>query len=387
MKDKLFVFFLILLFVTAGIPAVAQDAVRYPDWHDLTTNERADYNTNPAKILPDARAAFQKGEYGRTLMLCSMHWVVYGDADAGARERNDLDAKSKRCYDLSREMTDFISSAKNRAQQMLERNPDDSVALKVLAIPEPQALPEPPAPQEQAPAAAALAVAAAAAAAAPIVPSAPDAPAEKPATGTINGHEWVDLGLPSGLKWATCNVGADEPSDYGNYYAWGETSTKNTYDWAGYTFRVSGDNYDNVTFNKYNTQRNYGSVDNGTYLEVPDDAARANWGGSWRMPTDAEWMELRENCDWTWATLDGRKGYKVTSRTNGNSIFLPAAGERYGGSVGSAGSYGLYWSSSLNSDSPYCAWNVNFSTDKVNRSGSSRYDGLSVRPVTETEKE
>ena len=78
MKDKLFVFFLILLFVSAGIPAAAQDAVRYPDWHDLTTNERADYNRNPAKILPDARAAFQKGEYGRTLMLCSMHWVVYG---------------------------------------------------------------------------------------------------------------------------------------------------------------------------------------------------------------------------------------------------------------------------------------------------------------------
>ena len=140
---KLYRILLILLLVTAGIPAVAQDAVRYPDWHDLSANERVDYNTNPAKILPDAQAAFQKGEYGRTLMLCSMHWVVYGDVTADARARDELDAKSKRCYDLSREMMAFISSsniaeAKMRAQQILERNQDDAAARKALKMPAPQ---------------------------------------------------------------------------------------------------------------------------------------------------------------------------------------------------------------------------------------------------------
>ena len=201
--------------------------------------------------------------------------------------------------------------------------------------------------------------------------------------GTINGHAWVDLGLPSGLKWATCNVGASSSSDYGNYYAWGETSTKSTYYWTNYKFRVSGDKWDNVIFNKYNTQSNYGTIDNRTRLEMTDDAARANWGGSWRMPTDAEWTELRNNCNWTWTTQGGINGYKVTSRTNGNSIFLPAAGYRYESSLNYAGSISLYWSSSLRSDGPYDAWHVYFNSGQVNRSIYYRCYGCSVRPVSE----
>lgn len=141
-------------FLFAFVTALAQDNKRYPDWHDLSSNERVDYNTNPVKILPDAQVAFQKGEYGRTLMLCSMHWVVYGDANAGVKERNELETKSKRGYDLSQEMTSFVMSAsiadaKKCARQILELNPEDSSARKVLEMPEPQVIPAPEVSQPQ----------------------------------------------------------------------------------------------------------------------------------------------------------------------------------------------------------------------------------------------
>ena len=205
-------------------------------------------------------------------------------------------------------------------------------------------------------------------------------PAEKPTTGSINGHDWVDLGLS--VKWATCNVGASSPSDYGNYYAWGETKPKSEYAWESYKFRVTGDSWDNVTFNKYNTASDRGTVDNRKKLELADDAARQNWGGSWRMPTDAEWKELREKCTWTWMTQGGKNGYRVTSKTNGNSIFLPAAGDRREDLLDGAGSYGLYWSSSLYTD-PCHAWLMYFDSDGVSRIYYYRYGGFSVRPVTE----
>ncbi|MDY4512770.1 MAG: hypothetical protein SPE10_04900, partial [Paludibacteraceae bacterium] len=120
-----------------------------------------------------------------------------------------------------------------------------------------------------------------------------------PASDPANGHEYVDLGLS--VKWATCNVGASKPEEYGNYYAWGETTTKSTYNWSTYKWC----NGSKTTLTKYNTSSSYGTVDNKTVLELADDAARANWGGAWRMPTDAEWTELRENCTWTWITKNG----------------------------------------------------------------------------------
>ena len=196
-------------------------------------------------------------------------------------------------------------------------------------------------------------------------------------TGTANGHEWVDLGLPSGTKWATCNVGATKPEEYGNYYAWGETETKTTYNWSTYKWC----NGSAETQTKYCTNSDYGTVDNKTVLDLEDDAARANWGGAWRMPTDAEWTELRENCTWTWTTKNGVNGYEVKSEANGNSIFLPAAGYRGYDDLGSAGSLGVYWSSSLSTDYPYYAWDVYFYSGSVSRSGSDRYCGRSVRPV------
>ena len=196
-------------------------------------------------------------------------------------------------------------------------------------------------------------------------------------TGTANGHEWVDLGLPSGTKWATCNVGATKPEEYGNYYAWGETEPKTTYNWSTYKWC----NGSAETQTKYNTSSIYGTVDNKTVLELADDAAHANWGGAWRMPTDAEWTELRENCTWTWTTKNGVNGYEVKSNINGNSIFLPAAGYRLDDDLGLAGGGGYYWSSSLLTDYPYYAWNVYFISDYVNGSNDYRHYGLSVRPV------
>ena len=200
-------------------------------------------------------------------------------------------------------------------------------------------------------------------------------PKSTPTPASTGGHEYVDLGLS--VKWATCNVGANKPEDYGDYFAWGETKPKSTYNWS--TYKWCRGSYDTQT--KYNTKGSYGTVDNKKTLELSDDAARANWGGAWRMPTDAEWTELREQCTWTWTTQNGVKGYKVTSKSNGNSIFLPAAGYRYDSSLYGAGSNGYYWSSSLHADSPYYAWYVSFLSSNVSRYYNRRYYGFSVRPV------
>ena len=188
----------------------------------------------------------------------------------------------------------------------------------------------------------------------------------------LGGHDYVDLGLS--VKWATCNVGASSPSDNGSYFAWGETTPKSEYSWA--SLRYCADNSGD-TFTKYN------NVDNKSRLELGDDAARANWGGSWRMPTDAEWSELRQKCTWIWTEQGGKKGYKVTSKVNGNSIFLPAAGSRDDTNLSGEGSLGNYWSSSLRTGNPTNAWRVRFHSDDVYRYSYYRCDGYSVRPVTE----
>ena len=201
---------------------------------------------------------------------------------------------------------------------------------------------------------------------------------ESPSNGTENGHEYVDLGLT--VKWATCNVGASSPEEYGDYFAWGETQPKETYNFS--TYKWCNGSYDTLT--KYCTDSDYGTVDNKTTLEMSDDAARANWGGSWRMPTATELNVLRNNCTWTWTTQNGVKGYKVTSKKNGNSIFLPAAGYRGDNSdLNGAGDDGRYWSSSLNTDGghPYGASDLSFHSSLVLWSGASRYYGYSVRPV------
>ena len=177
-----------------------------------------------------------------------------------------------------------------------------------------------------------------------------------------NGYTYVDLGLPSGLLWATCNVGATTPEEYGDYFAWGETSTKETY---------TEDNCAtlNVSMNDISGNAQY-------------DAATANWGGDWRMPTKAEMQELINNCTWTWTTQNGVNGYNVEG-PNGNSIFLPAAGYRLGSSLNRARSNGYYWSSSSIESYSYFAYYLYFGSDYHNMDYYYRYYGRSVRPVLE----
>ena len=176
----------------------------------------------------------------------------------------------------------------------------------------------------------------------------------------VNGYEYVDLGLS--VKWATCNVGANKPEEYGNYYAWGETITKSSY---------TSDN-----------SKTYGKTMNDISGNSSYDAARANWGGSWRMPTKAEMQELYNSCTWTWTTQNGVYGYKVKG-PNGNSIFLPAAGYRYGSSRHSAVSNGYYWSSTPYDSLDYNACHLYFNSDYRSMLINSRYYGQSVRPVLE----
>ncbi len=195
------------------------------------------------------------------------------------------------------------------------------------------------------------------------------------------GHKYVDLGLPSGIKWATCNVGANTPEEYGDYFAWGETEPKEDYSWS--TYKYCNGSYKTLT--KYCTDSDYGKVDNKRTLDLEDDAAHVNWGGSWRMPTEEEIDELidENNCTWTWTERRGVKGYKVTSKKNGNSIFLPAAGYRDNDGLYDAGDYGYCWSSSLFASNSSGAYYLYFYSSNVYWSFHNRFFGCSVRPVCE----
>lgn len=196
--------------------------------------------------------------------------------------------------------------------------------------------------------------------------------------GIINGHDWVDLGLPSGLKWATCNVGASSPEEYGGYYAWGETEEKSDYGWD--TYKWCKGSFTSMT--KYCTDSSYGTVDGKTLLEPSDDVAHVKWGGSWRMPTHDEMEELRTNCTWKWTSQNGVKGQFVTG-PNGNSIFLPAAGGRGGAGLYGRGSDGYYWSASLLEGSSGYAYYLYFYVGGHGWRYYGRCLGLSVRPVTD----
>ena len=193
-------------------------------------------------------------------------------------------------------------------------------------------------------------------------------------------HAYVDLGLPSGLLWATCNVGADTPEDYGDYFSWGETQPKDTYNWSTYQ-HCMGD-YNMLTKYCYNANQGYnGFTDYLTTLLPEDDAATANWGSDWRMPTEEEWQELYNNTNVIWTTQNGVNGRLFTA-SNGNSLFLPAAGDRDGSDLDDAGSDGYYWSSSLRTDvRPDDAWSLHFYSVGYSGYLGYRYYGQSVRAV------
>ena len=191
----------------------------------------------------------------------------------------------------------------------------------------------------------------------------------------VEGYSgFVDLGLS--VKWATCNVGANAPEEYGDYFAWGETKPKDFYEWSTYKW-CNGSRY---KLTKYCRSSRAGRVDNKTVLDLVDDAAHVNLGGASRMPTLGELRELKDNCTWTWTKVNGVKGCTVTG-PNGNSIFLPAAGYRDGSDLYNAGSEGNYWGRSLDIDGSYDACHLYFDSDNVDWNGIDLYYGQSVRPV------
>ena len=190
-----------------------------------------------------------------------------------------------------------------------------------------------------------------------------------------NGHDYVDLGLS--VMWATMNVGANAPEEYGDYFAWGETKPKTDYSWE--TYKWCEGKYNTLT--KYCIDSDYGTVDNKTVLDLEDDAAHANWGGTWRMPTLEEWRELTNNCTWEWTARYDVFGCKVTG-PNGNSIFLPAAGYRWRGYLDYSGDVGYFWSSSLYSNDDSTAFSLFFDSGST-YCGNVYYrgNGRSVRAV------
>ena len=197
-------------------------------------------------------------------------------------------------------------------------------------------------------------------------------------------HEWVDLGLPSGMLWATCNIGATRPEEYGDYFAWGETEPKEVYSWATYKW-CNGD-YNTLT--KYCSNSDYGAngfVDNKKELDPEDDAAYVNWGSSWRMPTMAQLQELVENCTWQMSTKKGVEG-QLAKGPNGKTLFLPAASYYYNSWLSEEDITGDYWSREGGYSSSFLAFDLYFES-----AGNVYWDdfmfrknGLSVRPVRVT---
>ena len=199
-----------------------------------------------------------------------------------------------------------------------------------------------------------------------------------PVTPTDN-HEYVDLGLSSGTLWATMNIGANSPEDYGDYFAWGETEPKDYYDWD--TYKWCNGSYTSMT--KYCTLSEYGNngfIDNKTELDPEDDAAYVNWGSLWRMPSKAQIDELNLECTWRWTQRNGVNGLLVTG-TNGNSMFLPAAGGRWYELLCDVDNWGFYWSRTLQSGDPYFAFDLYFDSGKVYWDMDGHYAGFTVRAV------
>ena len=197
-----------------------------------------------------------------------------------------------------------------------------------------------------------------------------------------NSHEWVDLGLPSGTLWATCNVGADSPEDYGDYFAWGETEPKDEYDWSNYKW--CNGSYNTLTKYCIHSSLGYnGFCDYKRELEPDDDAATVNWGEDWRIPSQVQIQELYDNCSKMWTRISGVNGILVTG-PNGNNLFLPAAG-LYRNNLSELGFYGRYWSRTLLSGDSEYARTLDLGRDRwATNYRSPRQNGCSVRPVRVT---
>ena len=192
-----------------------------------------------------------------------------------------------------------------------------------------------------------------------------------------DNHEYVDLGLPSGTLWATCNIGANNPEDYGDYFAWGETATKDVYNWETYKWCNNGEPRQTTKYCSDSAYGYNGFTDGKTELDPQDDAAYVKWGPKWRTPSKAQQDELREQCTWTWVTQNGVDGRLVTG-PNGNTLFLPATGFRSEASH-DQGSYGNYWSRTT--DFAYFAYYLYFTSPNVAFDRYYRSLGRTIRAV------
>lgn len=195
----------------------------------------------------------------------------------------------------------------------------------------------------------------------------------------VGKYAYVDLGLPSGLLWSTFNVGATKQEAYGNHYSWAETSTNIVYTTSTYKYGTGPTTGRFEELTKYNTNPKYGKVDSLMTLSSTDDAATVNWGKEWRTPTEDEFIELKDNCEWTWISINGVNGYEVKA-SNGNWIFLSAAGNSWDRSV-YHGFDGQYWTSSLDSWDSGNACCLSFDKDNHYVTTYQRFVGFSVRPV------
>lgn len=192
---------------------------------------------------------------------------------------------------------------------------------------------------------------------------------------TIGGHTAVDLGLPSGKKWASCNIGANKPEQYGEYFAWGDTASKA--DYSPNTTRTFGKTPEQLALLNY-TNKSTGA------LETNFDVAQHKWGEGWRMPTREEFQELLTYCKWTWTKVGNISGYKVESKAddNTNSIFLPAAGMMEDREPKNQGVHGWYWASVPFAGNDYLSWNLEFSENEdYGLSTLSRRCGFTVRAI------
>ena len=268
----------------------------------------------------DARRAFEEGRYADAVKLYDAAYVFDGK-DYSSEKETASQCLTKMLEAIAAVNVNQVEDAVAAYKFVLSKNPKDPVASEYVRMHE--------------------------------------------YSGYINGHEYVDLGLPSGLKWATCNVGASNPEEYGDYFGWGQTK-------GGILRHIK------LMYKKSISELRYsGILDSNNRLTPTHDTAQANWGGSWRMPTKEECEELRDKCTWTSTTKNGTKGYAVTG-PNGCAIFLPSAGWRNGTSFGEESNY---WSSTAYDDSH--AYYLYLASSRLVVGWFDRHSGFSVRPVSE----